>query len=130
MTAQILGEVIGSSVTNEKGVSSLDDEILGVLPYLEEERVLELSTLSEVDLAVKRCCGCTLRGFCEDKGPTLAAGLSSAEIMIVGRNPGHDELIQGVPFVGKAGKRLDQFLEFVDFLVKNVGLQTPVNAIR
>jgi len=113
MTSQILGDLLGLSVTNGKGVSSLGNEVIGVLPYLQKKTPTDLSTLRLVDKSVKNCSDCTLRSFCEDKGPTLAQGKSNAEIMIVGRNPGKDELEQGIPFVGKAGKRLDKFLEFV-----------------
>ena len=113
MEAQILGDVLGSSVGNEKAVSSLDQELKEVLPYIERNKSTTLSTLRVVDKEIRKCSDCILRSFCEDKGPTLAQGKSSSEIMIVGRNPGYDELQQGIPFVGKAGKRLDKFLEFI-----------------
>ena len=39
------------------------------------------------------------------------AGALDAEVMIVGEAPGAQEVKQGVPFVGNAGRRLDAFLE-------------------
>ena len=36
---------------------------------------------------------------------------SSPRVMLIGEAPGGDEVKQGKPFVGKAGKNLDQFLQ-------------------
>lgn len=38
-------------------------------------------------------------------------GPARAEIALVGEAPGKEETLQGRPFVGKAGKNLDEFLE-------------------
>lgn len=37
----------------------------------------------------------------------------SARIMLIGEAPGKDEVAQGKPFVGKAGKNLEEFLSFI-----------------
>jgi len=42
-------------------------------------------------------------------------GNPEAKLMIIGEAPGPEEDKQGVPFVGRAGKLLDQILEAVDF---------------
>ncbi|MFB6204231.1 MAG: uracil-DNA glycosylase [Candidatus Nanohaloarchaea archaeon] len=39
-----------------------------------------------------------------------ATGPEDAEVMLVGEAPGADEVEQGEPFVGRAGKRLDEIL--------------------
>ena len=44
----------------------------------------------------------------------ICRGNPSAKLMIVGEAPGPQENIQGKPFVGKAGKLLDQILTAVD----------------
>ena len=38
-------------------------------------------------------------------------GPSGARVALVGEAPGKDETLQGRPFVGKAGKNLDEFIE-------------------
>ncbi len=38
-------------------------------------------------------------------------GSAKAELVFVGEGPGHDEDVQGVPFVGRAGKLLTQMIE-------------------
>ena len=38
-------------------------------------------------------------------------GRTGAKVMLVGEAPGEQETLQGRPFVGKAGKNLDEFLE-------------------
>jgi len=38
-----------------------------------------------------------------------------AEIMLIGEGPGHDEDIQGLPFVGKSGQLLDKILAACGF---------------
>ena len=42
--------------------------------------------------------------------PVLGEGPADAEIMLVGLGPGRQEDLQGRPFVGAAGKFLDQLL--------------------
>jgi DNA polymerase len=41
----------------------------------------------------------------------FGAGSPGAELVFVGEGPGHDEDIQGFPFVGRAGKLLTQMIE-------------------
>src|SRR5205807_9910843 len=41
----------------------------------------------------------------------FGAGNPRAELVFVGEGPGHDEDIQGLPFVGRAGKLLTQMIE-------------------
>ena len=40
----------------------------------------------------------------------FSSGKVSADVMIIGEAPGKDEVEQKAPFVGKAGKNLDEFL--------------------
>jgi uracil-DNA glycosylase family 4 len=70
-------------------------------------------TLDNLDSSIKSCSKCKLRQCCGEYGPTIPNGFADAEIMIIGRNPGFEELYAGEPFVGKSGKRLDQVLEEV-----------------
>lgn len=70
-------------------------------------------TLDNLDSSILSCSKCKLRNCCGEYGPTIPSGFSDCEIMIIGRNPGFEELYAGQPFVGKSGKRLDQVLEEV-----------------
>lgn len=73
----------------------------------------ETYTLDNLDSSIKSCSKCKLRNCTGEYGPTLPSGFSDAEIMIIGRNPGFEELYAGQPFVGKSGVRLDKVLEEV-----------------
>ena len=44
----------------------------------------------------------------------FGAGNPHAAVMLVGEAPGREEVEQGKPFVGKAGKNLDEFLQSID----------------
>lgn len=60
-----------------------------------------------------------------DRRVVFGEGKINAEIMLIGEAPGGEEDKLGRPFVGKAGKNLDEFLEIVgldrsDLYVSNV----------
>ena len=58
------------------------------------------------------CRGCSL---CESrKNVVFGVGKENAEVMFIGEGPGEQEDIQGEPFVGRAGKLLDDMLEMID----------------
>lgn len=62
----------------------------------------------ELQAAVRQCRKCTL---CETRTRTVfGVGPLQAPLMVVGEGPGADEDAQGEPFVGRAGKLLDQML--------------------
>lgn len=42
------------------------------------------------------------------------SGNEEAKLVLVGEAPGKQEVLQGKPFVGQAGKNLDEFLEILD----------------
>lgn len=58
------------------------------------------------------CAGCTL---CETRhNLVFGDGNTGAEVMLIGEGPGEQEDLQGIPFVGPAGKLLDSMLEMID----------------
>jgi len=61
------------------------------------------------------CAGCR-RCALGDMRRNLVFGVGNekAEIMLIGEGPGEQEDIQGVPFVGPAGKLLDDMLAMID----------------
>ena len=44
----------------------------------------------------------------------FGVGVRNAEVMFIGEGPGEQEDLQGEPFVGRAGKLLDDMLELID----------------
>jgi len=52
--------------------------------------------------------------------PVSGYGSVDANILFIGEAPGYNEDIQGIPFVGKAGKIFDQLLKSVNLERKNI----------
>ena len=64
--------------------------------------------LNRVKLEVNNCQKCQL---CKTRNNTVfGVGSIDANIMLIGEGPGADEDAQGLPFVGKAGKLMNQAL--------------------
>ena len=65
---------------------------------------------------LKHVCGeCTRCGLCETRhNVVFGVGNESADIMFVGEGPGEQEDLKGEPFVGPAGKLLDDMLSIID----------------
>jgi len=47
-------------------------------------------------------------------------GNPDANILFIGEAPGNNEDLQGIPFVGTAGKQLDEFLHMIDLCIDDV----------
>lgn len=61
------------------------------------------------------CSGCTRCGLCETrKHVVFGVGNENADVMFIGEGPGEQEDLQGEPFVGPAGKLLDDMLSIID----------------
>ena len=58
------------------------------------------------------CRGCSLGETRHNL--VFGVGNEQAEVMLIGEGPGEQEDLQGVPFVGPAGKLLDDMLEMID----------------
>jgi uracil-DNA glycosylase len=73
------------------------------------EIAADARSLKELDAGIARCRGCPLweratRAVCGE-------GSAKASVMLVGEQPGDQEDLTGKPFVGPAGKVLDEALE-------------------
>jgi DNA polymerase len=66
-------------------------------------------TMSALREAVQQCEGCPL--YAGATQAVFGEGLLSAEVMLVGEQPGDQEDRAGAPFVGPAGKLLDRALD-------------------
>ena len=63
----------------------------------------------------RACLDCTRCGLCETRhNVVIGVGLRTADIMFVGEGPGEQEDLQGEPFVGAAGKLLDDMMSIID----------------
>lgn len=61
------------------------------------------------------CSDCTKCGLCETRrNVVFGVGNENADILFVGEGPGEQEDAQGEPFVGPAGKLLDDMLRIID----------------
>ena len=67
------------------------------------------------ELLEKECMSCNKCGLCQTrKNVVFGVGPCNADIMFIGEGPGEQEDIQGEPFVGAAGKLLDDMLSIID----------------
>ena len=61
------------------------------------------------------CAGCRGCSLGETRhNLVFGVGNEQAEVMLIGEGPGEQEDLQGIPFVGPAGKLLDDMLEMID----------------
>ena len=66
------------------------------------------------DLLARDCAGCRGCALCQTRtNLVFGVGNPEAEVMLIGEGPGEQEDLQGVPFVGPAGKLLDSMLEMI-----------------
>ncbi|HWK94887.1 MAG TPA: uracil-DNA glycosylase [Pseudolabrys sp.] len=69
------------------------------------------ATLDELRAILEKFDGCALKATATRT--VFADGNPEARIMLVGEAPGRDEDIEGLPFVGRSGKLLDQMLKAI-----------------
>ena len=66
----------------------------------------------ELEAAARNCNRC---GLCETRHHVVfGIGNPNADVMFVGEGPGEQEDLTGIPFVGPAGKLLDDMLSIID----------------
>ena len=100
--------------------------------YLNSE--VKEKALLELKKVVEQCKACDLGATCTNK--VFADGSASAKIMLIGEAPGAEEDASGIPFVGRAGKLLTQFLTEAGFdrskdfyIVNTVKCRPPNNRV-
>ena len=82
----------------------------------------------------EECLSCQRCGLAETrKNVVFGDGNPEAELLFIGEGPGANEDAQGLPFVGRAGKLLDDMLEMIDldrtkiFITNIVKCRPPKN---
>ena len=81
-----------------------------VMPVVERSREQNIGALDwpELKAMVRDCTACKLRAGCTQT--VFGVGDEQADWLFVGEGPGADEDARGEPFVGQAGKLLDNML--------------------
>ena len=87
----------------------------------------------ELEKSIENCNKCKL---CNNrKNIVFGCGNKKADVMFIGEGPGADEDLQGIPFVGKAGKLMDMAFEGIgikweDVYIANiVKCRPPLNRV-
>ena len=66
------------------------------------------------------CLNCTKCGLCDTRhNVVFGVGPKDADVMFIGEGPGEQEDLKGEPFVGAAGKLLDDMLSIIDLNREN-----------
>jgi uracil-DNA glycosylase len=110
--AKSVAAAASSTPTAPSGMVGSSLPIISVAPgptlFEAAERVVG-ETLEDIRADLGECTRCRLH-----KARTklvFGVGNPKAELVFVGEGPGHDEDVQGEPFVGRAGKLLTQMIE-------------------
>jgi DNA polymerase len=75
------------------------------------EAARSAATMDELRVILEKFEGCALRSTATQL--VFADGNPNARVMFVGEGPGYEEDKQGLPFVGRSGKLLDQMLKAI-----------------
>ena len=67
-----------------------------------------MPSLAEIEADARTCVACPLAA--SRTNVVFSAGNPASGLMFVGEAPGHDEDLQGEPFVGRSGKLLDRLI--------------------
>ncbi|MBU1019306.1 MAG: uracil-DNA glycosylase [Patescibacteria group bacterium] len=83
-----------------------------------------MTTLKEIEAQCRNCKKCRL---CEGRTNSVpGAGSAKAQIMFIGEGPGKDEDLKGEPFVGAAGKFLNELLASINLEREDVYIANVV----
>ena len=83
-----------------------------------------MSTLIEIAEQVKVCTKC---GLCKARAKAVpGSGNPNADVMFIGEGPGKNEDLQGEPFVGAAGKFLEELLAGINMKRQDVFITNVV----
>lgn len=83
-----------------------------IAAMFKEEGNAEMLDWEELE---QKCLCCEKCGLCQTRNHVVfGVGLRNADIMFIGEGPGEQEDLKGEPFVGPAGKLLDDMLSIID----------------
>ncbi len=76
--------------------------------------------MDQWEILQESCNACTRCRLCQGRNNVVfGVGVRDADIMFIGEGPGEQEDLQGEPFVGAAGKLLDDMLSIIGVNRKN-----------
>lgn len=113
------------SVTPTKTSSSAQTVSLSTAPGAARALAQSCTTLAELKTALMNFEGCELKRYATNT--VFADGDPSGRIMLIGEAPGRDEDLQGLPFVGRAGKLLDRMLAEIGLDRRKVYITNVLN---
>ena len=76
------------------------------------DKINNLGSIAKLRSYMSNFKGCDL--YKSSTNMVFSDGNPESDIMLIGEAPGHDEDIQGKPFVGRSGKLLDKMLEAIE----------------
>ena len=77
-----------------------------------EKQLSKVNTIDELKTYIEGFKGCPLHK--DATNAVFSDGNPKSKIMLIGEAPGHDEDIEGKPFVGRSGKLLDKMLNAIN----------------
>src|SRR5579859_6519025 len=104
-------EGLGKSVVAAAVPAVRSTQPLGTAATTPSDVVTELAA---IEARAKVCVKCSELSRCRHS-VVFGVGSPQAEIMFVGEAPGHDEDMQGIPFVGRAGDLLTKIIAAMGF---------------
>jgi DNA polymerase len=117
--------VAASPIAATKAASSAQTVSLSTAPGAARALAQSCTTLAELKTAVMNFEGCELKRSATNT--VFADGDPSGRIMLIGEAPGRDEDLQGLPFVGRAGKLLDRMLAEIGLDRRKVYITNVLN---
>jgi DNA polymerase len=89
--------------------------------------------MEKLDVLREQMINCGSCDLCHGRtNVVFGTGNETPQIMIIGEAPGEEEDLQGIPFVGRAGQKLDSILNYIgvnrqDVYITNAVLCRPPN---
>jgi len=90
----------------------LENDTINSNNNMDTDQINKISSLEQLRSYMSDFKGCELHK--SSTNMVFSDGNPKSEIMLIGEAPGHDEDIQGKPFVGRSGKLLDKMLEAIE----------------
>ena len=90
----------------------LENDTISSNNNMDIDQINKISSLEQLKSYMCDFKGCEL--YKSSTNMVFSDGNPKSEIMLIGEAPGHDEDIQGKPFVGRSGKLLDKMLEAIE----------------
>ena len=90
----------------------LENDTINSNNNMQTDQINKIRSLEELKSFMSDFKGCEL--YKSSTNMVFSDGNPKSEIMLIGEAPGHDEDIQGKPFVGRSGKLLDKMLEAIE----------------